>query len=214
MNDRNIKFYENIPIDQLKILSLKGGFSSYIDLETISTYIQPQHTVLEIGAAYGRCLDYFIHHQHKGKIFALEKSYPFIEFLKKQYVHHTNIEVIHADILQSPLPVGIDTALWMWSGIVDFSKEEQMMACKRISQVLNYGGQLFIDIPRIGFQTIAKHNDEQHLHLKTQYGDIIAFIPSVQDIKTIQKDSHFSILHIINYETSTQKQRTIYRLVK
>jgi tRNA A58 N-methylase Trm61 len=212
MNAHNINFYDNIPIDKLKELSFKGGFSKYKDLEIISPFIKPEHTILEIGAGYGRCLDFFLHNHHTGKIYALEKSKPFVEYLMKNYSNQ--VEVIEGDVMNISFLNKIDIALWMWSGIVDFSKDEQMICCKRIHTWLNPRGQLFIDVPRIGYQTIAEHVDEQNLHLKTEYGDIVAYIPSVQDMTIVKQQAGYTSLDVIEYDTSTDKKRTIYVLKK
>jgi hypothetical protein len=58
LNEKNFAFYNTIGVDPLVELSIRGGFNTYKDLELIDPYIQPLDTVLELGAAYGRCLDY------------------------------------------------------------------------------------------------------------------------------------------------------------
>ncbi len=212
MNDKNLLFYNNIGLDPFMELSVKGGFSSYIDLELISSYISPTASVLELGAGYGRCLTYFVEKGHQGKLTGIEYSKPLIDHLTEKF--KDKAEIINADIKNLELKEKYDVALWMWSGIIDFSSAEQIESCKRIYNLLHTNGRLFVDVPRLGVQTIANHLDNQHLVLTTAYGEIHAFIPDDSNMENIKKEVGFSRLVKIEYATSTDKKRTVYMLEK
>jgi SAM-dependent methyltransferase len=212
MNDKNLNFYKNIGLEPFIELSEKGGFSAYTDLELISTYISNKASILELGAGYGRCLNYFINKGHKGKLTAVEFIPPLVDYLNENF--KGKAEIINADIKKLDLPEKYDVALWMWSGIIDFSKEEQLDCCKRIYNLLHEGGIFFIDVPRMGVQTIASHIDQQHLVLTTAYGEINAFIPNDQDMENIKATVGFKRLVKIEYSTATDKKRTVYMLEK
>src|SRR6187402_1062240 len=212
MNDKNILFYDKIGLDPFKELSDRGGFSSYTDMELIAPYIPNGSSVLELGAGFGRCLSYFVEKGYQGKLTGVEYSKPLVEHLKEKFAGKA--EIIHADIKKLDLKDKYDTALWMWSGIVDFSPEEQLESCKRIYNNLHEGGRLFIDVPRMGVQTIANHLDRQHLVFTTEYGEIHAYIPDDKDIESIKKEVGFNRFVKIEYSTSTDKKRTVYMLEK
>jgi SAM-dependent methyltransferase len=212
MNDKNLLFYNNIGLDPFKELSEKGGFSSYKDMELISSYIPNDASVIELGAGFGRCLNYFIGKGHKGKLTGVEYSQPLVQHLKENF--EGKAEIINADIKKLELKEKYDVALWMWSGIIDFSPEEQLESCKGIYNLLHNGGRLFIDVPRMGVQTIANHIDRQHLVLITEYGEIHAYIPDDADMEEIKEKVGFSRLVKIEYATSTDKKRTVYMMEK
>ena len=212
MNDKNIIFYNNIGLDPFKELAEKGGFSTFKDLELISSFIPKNATILELGAGYGRCLDYFIQNHHAGKLIAVERSAHLYEYLTKKY--NSTIELLNKDIKELVLQEKVDIALWMWSGIIDFAPAEQIESCRKIFNLLNKGGKLFIDVPMIGVQTIALHKDKQNLVLTTPYGEIEAYIPDEQDMENIRLKTGYERIEIINYSTATDKKRTIYILEK
>ena len=212
MNDKNLLFYKNIGLSPFMELSDKGGFSSYKDMELIAPYISDNASILELGAGFGRCLEYFVKKGHKGKLTAVEFVLPLVEHLKEKFAGKT--EIINADIKKLDLPAKYDVALWMWSGIIDFSKEEQLESCKRIYTLLHEKGRLFIDVPRMGVQTIASHIDNQNLLLSTDYGEIHAYIPNDKDMENVRSIVGYSRLVKIEYSTSTDKKRTVYMLEK
>ncbi len=212
MNDKNLLFYNTIGLDPFMELSVKGGFSSYKDLELIAPYISKDASVLELGAGFGRCLSYFVERGHEGKLTGIEYSVPLVNHLKEKF--DGKAEIINADIKKLTLNEKYDVALWMWSGIIDFSLEEQVAGCKKIYDLLNEKGRLFIDVPRLGVQTIASHLDHQHLVLTTEYGVIHAFIPDDKDLENIRKEAGFRKLEKIDYSTATDKKRTVYILEK
>lgn len=212
MNDNNIQFYNNLGVDPFKKLSEVGGFNTYKDLEIVFPYIEQAKSIVELGAGYGRCLDFFIKKKFKGKLIAVEKATPYLEYLQKNYADQ--VEIINEDIKKLNLEENVDVILWMFSGIIDFSRDEQIEVFKRLYNLLNSGGKLVIDIPRIGFKTYADHEDEQNLKFDSQYGLLNCYIPSMEDIIDYQNLAGFSNILRLGYSTTTNKERTIYILTK
>jgi SAM-dependent methyltransferase len=212
MNEKNFEFYKNLGVDPFKKLAVLGGFNSYTDLELCFPYFQHAQSILELGAGYGRCLDFFIEKKFKGKLLAVEQSDPLVKYLKEHY--EPRVEIIQEDIKTLKLKERVDVALWMWSGIIDFSKEEQLKTTLHIISLLNPGGVLVVDTPRIGFQTYATHTDQQTLHLDSSYGTLDCYIPNEKEMEEIKVKSGMSKLDVIHYKTATEKERTIYVLIK
>ncbi|MFN3403696.1 MAG: class I SAM-dependent methyltransferase [Cytophagaceae bacterium] len=213
MNDRNINYYNNLGVNTLQQLAVVGGFNTCIDLDTVSKYINTNSSILELGAGYGRCIDYFIARSHKGKLIGVERSPVLFQYLIQKF-DGTPVQLIEGDIKNLSLPVKVDVALWMWSGIIDFSKEEQEESFNKIYKLLNAEGKLIIDVPRIGFKTYAHHIDDQHLHVENEYGTLDCFIPNVKDIKEMAKSAGFRKVEVMDYDTSTGKARTVYLVFK
>ena len=212
INEKNFNFYNQIGLDTFQSLAQTGGFNTFVDLEIAYRYIQSNENIIEIGAGYGRCLDFLIDKKHEGEICAIEQSAVLCEKLRKKYSN--TIEIIEGDIYAFNSKHTIDTALWMWSGIIDFSVEEQAAVIKHIHGILSPKGKVFIDIPRIGTQTIADHLDQQRIKLTTDFGEIECYIPLSSEMKMYAEKAGFTRVDEINYETATDKKRTMYILMK
>jgi SAM-dependent methyltransferase len=212
MNNNNFNFYNNLGVDPFKKLAAIGGFSSYKDLELCYPYIKDAKSILELGAGYGRCLDFFIEKNYKGKLIAVEQSAPLIEYLKAHY--SAKADILQEDIKDLKLDQKVDVALWMWSGVIDFAKEEQLTTIQKIASYLSPKGKLIIDIPKLGYKTYANHQDEQTLRLDSTYGTLECYIPNEKEMKEICEKSGFKELKTMHYSTSTEKERTLYILSK
>lgn len=211
MNASNHLFYNNLGIDPFKLLAEVGGFSTYKDLELAYPFITNAETILELGAGYGRCIEFFIHRKFKGKLIAVEQSPYLIAHLRERF---PKIEILQADITSLELKQKVDAALWMWSGFIDFSKDEQQRSINRISSHLTEKGVLVIDLPRLGYQTIAQHKDTQHLHFESPFGNLDCYLPSLEDIQSYANKANFQEVIPRDYLTATDKERTLFILQK
>jgi SAM-dependent methyltransferase len=212
MNENNFDFYRNLGVDPFKKLAVIGGFNTFIDLELSYPFIKQAESILELGAGYGRCLDFFIAKGYEGKLIAVEQSSPLVQHLKEHY--SPRVEILQEDIKTLQLKEKVDAALWMWSGIIDFSKEEQLKTTGHIVSLLNPGGKIIIDTPRIGFQTYATHSDEHRIHLDSSYGTLDCYIPDEKEMGELKNKLNMKSLEVIHYLTATDKERTIYVLTK
>ncbi|WMJ72724.1 class I SAM-dependent methyltransferase [Cytophagaceae bacterium ABcell3] len=217
MNDANLTFYENLGIDPFKELAIKGGFNSFVDLELAYPYLKESNSILEIGAGYGRCIDFFLEKKFQGTLIGIEQSTPMVAHLEKKYkeeIKKDKVKIYKVDAKNLNLSQKVDAAIWMWSGIIDFSPEEQKKTISLISDHLTEKGALFIDIPRIGFRTYAEHKDLQNLHLDTPFGSLNCYIPDLKDIQKYSSVAGFNKITSLDYKTTTDKERTLYILHK
>lgn len=218
INDNNLEFYKNVGVEPLRDLATQGGFITYKDLRIVYPFISHSKCILEIGAGFGRCIDFLLENDFKGKIIGIETSPDFVKYLEKKYQSYSNVELIDGDLKETVLPSGIDAALWMWSGFVDFSKEQQDECVAKISKSLNPNGKLIIDIPKLGFVSnnfkLIENKDNKNLNITTPYGGLRVYIPEENELEEMRKAHGFGRLEVISYKTSTDKERTIYILTK
>jgi SAM-dependent methyltransferase len=229
MNDVNKEFYDNITVDILKELAIIGGFDSCPDLKIIYPSISGSKSIIELGAGYGRSIDYLLCENHfSGKITAVERSETFVEYIKTTYSDFSDrLTVLKTDIkkLSTIEDInGFDAALWLWSGMVDFSLEEQKRTVKGIYSVLNKGGMLFIDNPSYEFMhkrsiedftnKIGTLIDEHIITFDTDFGLLKGYLPNENQVISMAISAGFINSFSIGYQTKTAKERTLYIMTK
>ena len=121
MNDKNRDHYNKADLVFQRNLARQGGFDTNVDLKFIYPYIKNAKTILEVGAGFGRCIDFLLKKDFKGKIIAVERSFPFVSHIKATYGNMPNIEISDEDIKTFTPNTKVDTALWMWSIFIEFS---------------------------------------------------------------------------------------------
>ncbi|MDB5257105.1 MAG: hypothetical protein JWM14_1800 [Chitinophagaceae bacterium] len=211
-NDSNKKFYNTVPLDVFQSLTRQGGFDECIDLELIEKHIAASATIMEVGAGYGRCVDFLLTKKQDAKILAVEQSPQFSKVLSEKYKNQSRVQVIHEDIKTLVVSDTLDIVLWLFSGLLDFSKEEQPIVMKRLRSFLKNEGKLFIDIPQLAELTVAKYTSAQDIVMETPYGNISTFLPAFKDIEVYALQAGFSKVSVIHYLTTTQKKRSIFML--
>lgn len=170
--------------------------------------------ILELGAGYGRCVEFLLQKGFTGQIIAVEQSPVLMTHMKVKFSKMNNVTLLQHDIKELQLKEKADAALWMWSGMIDFSKEQQFFCLQKIFGMLNEKGKVIVDIPRIGFKTIARHHDEKNLTFETMFGTLNCYIPDENDMEEVKKDIGFTDFQVLHYKTATEKERTIYMLTK
>ncbi len=212
VNKGNFDFYRNIGVENLSDLAQKGGFSEYSDLLQAYPFIKNAGRVLELGAGYGRCVQFLLEEGFGGEIVAIEQSAPFVSHMRKEFEGKATI--LEGDFMEADLQGPFDAMLWMWSGILDFAPDEQRRALARLCDQLSPGGVITIDTPRIGVLTWGTHSDPQRLSVDSPYGPLECYIPSPDELAAIGKSVGLELVETIDYETATQKTRTLIVLKK
>lgn len=209
-NHDNRDFYEGILKTEFKHFAAMGGLDDCCDVRLIDKHLKPTDAVLEVGAGYGRVLDYLIKKKFKN-LSALEVTHKYYNLLKRRY--GGRVKLFNTDLLSLKLDIKFDKILWLWSGISDFSKREQPQALKILAQHLKPNGMLFVDTftPHPPSLNCATYNDE--LRLKNISGDIAyLYCPPTQDIQKYYAKTQISNLETLKYQTTTNQNRVIYIL--
>ncbi len=211
-NDSNKIFYNTVPLDVFQSLTQQGGFDQCIDLQLIEKHLPVTSTIMEVGAGYGRCVDFLLSKKHEAKILAIEQSPQLSKVLLEKYKNQPKVEVINDDIKTLVVSDKVDVVLWLFSGMLDFAKEEQPVVLKRLRSFLKNDGKLFLDIPQLAELTVAKYTGKQDIVMETPYGNITTFLPAFADIEAYASQAGFSRVSVIDYDTATKKKRSIFML--
>jgi len=209
-NYNNIPFYEEAAYGLLENLAIQGGLNKCCDLELIKPYIINTSSILEVGAGYGRVIEYLLANNFKGKLSAIERGMTFCEIIKNKF--HNNINLFQADLLTFQTKEKFQTILWLWSGIADFSKKEQLATLYKLFSFLCENGLLIIDnIPHS--VTPLKANSTKKQHINVRLGKENSYLYNVSSEEIIEYAKKIkAYVKIINYKTNTGRNRIIYLL--
>ncbi|MDB5273197.1 MAG: hypothetical protein JWO58_1564 [Chitinophagaceae bacterium] len=211
-NDSNKIFYNTVPLEVFQSLTKQGGFDRYVDLKLIEQHLPTSVSVMEVGAGYGRCIDFLLEKKHEASIIGVEQSPQLCEVLINKYKDNPIVQVLHQDIKSMNYPDQVDVVLWLFSGLLDFAKEEQVIVLKKLRSFLKASGKLFVDIPQLTELTVAKYTGAQDVFMETQYGNITTFLPTETDMANYAHHAGFRKVSVIHYETETEKKRSMYQL--
>ncbi len=210
-NDDISDYYGNIPIEEFRELAITGGFEDGADIELIYQHIAKLDSILDIGSAYGRVIKKLIAKKYGGKIYSIERSKNFYNYL----IHHysTRASIFHGSLQNVEFNKKVSAILWMWSGINDFPKEEQLAILQRLSSWLQPGGTIILETLLHTVEPInASFNDENSFTIFSKYGTIYSHKTSAAEVDDYSKKLGFPYTKHIHYKTATQRQRVIHIL--
>ncbi len=211
INNDIVSYYENIPIEVFRDLAIQGGFEDGCDIDLVYPYIANTNSIVDIGSAYGRVIRNLLKKGYNGKIIAIERSQNFYNYLKNNY--SGKIEIINTGIENIKFKNKVDAILWMWSGINDFSKNEQLPILHLVSSWLKPDGILILETL---LHTLKPKNasidSEKHFIILSEYGTIYSYKTSSDEIESYGEKLGFNYIKHIDYETSTQRQRILHIL--
>lgn len=207
-NDNQVNFYNKAPIKHiLQSNASKGGLKNCCDVASFYSQIKETKSLLDVGAAYGRVLNYLLKHEYPGTIDAIEKSALLYEELKS---FSQNINIHHTDIL-SFKGHSYDVILSMWSGISDFSKEEQPRFIEQLASLLNPNGTLYLDTFICDQKPLNANVSHQQSYVITEDSCTAkGYIPSAKEIKAYCQQANLTKEHQYTYITDIGRERVIY----
>ena len=211
MNDKNIDFYKKIDIDKFKEFARLIGLDTKIDIDLIYPHIKSAKILAEFGAGYGRVIEALLEKKFEGKVLVYERVHELATYLKTKLKKHGSpqtIELIEEDFKTAKLKK-IDAVLWLWSGFLELSPQEQQENVSRIYNALNEKGILVIEIP-IEVKHIGTATDRKMIKVETDWGTMEAYMPSYEELVSYGTKAGFSQIERLNYNTNTNLKRTIY----
>lgn len=202
-------YYENMPIEVLQDYAFRGGLADGRDVELAYPYIVNTNSVIDLGSAYGRVINHLIKKKYRGEIYAIERSKKFYEYLRKIYPER--VRIICVDIKKfSPLEK-VDAILWMWSGIGDFSKNEQLSILHHINSWLKPDGIIILETLMHTLEPKnATSNKGKSFIICSDHGTFYGYKPSVDEIQLYGEQLGFKYIKHIDYETATKRHRILH----
>lgn len=134
-------------LHHLPALAYMCGINDYRDLKPWANLIKNSESILEIGAGYGRVLDYILSIRRKGKLSAIEINSHLADLLKVKYKN--KVKVTNGNLLDKKnyQTKSHDLVLWMWGSILHINSSLLCKAFLNIYSALIPNGILIIDIP-------------------------------------------------------------------
>jgi SAM-dependent methyltransferase len=212
-NKDNAAFYENISKEANRENSILGGLEEGCDLTLAHNYLVNANSILEIGAGYGRVLYCLKQRKYKATITAVERSQKLCKILKERFFN--TIEIIECDIKNFTTNKQYDAILWLFSGISDFTQEEQLYVLKKIALLLTRKGVIILDTFSPDLKPAnALHAKAQSYLIHLENNKLHGYIPSREEIIEYAQKLNITLLECIPYETDTQSKRYLYILGK
>lgn len=209
LNIDNAELYEKMPLDFFKNFAIQGGLDSCNDVAAIKGYINNAGSILEIGAGYGRVINFILQQNYSGKITAIERNNKLYKHLEQGYSN--KVTLVNADIQQMKLTNKYDLMLWMWTGICEFSKPEQQAVIKLLADYLAPKGFLIIDIVPIEFKTQNTVDSDQHNRvIPTPFGNDYGYFPDHSEMMEYIDNANLALHEQRIYHTSTNKEDHLY----
>ncbi len=208
-------YYENVPIKDFQDFITKGGLDNGCDIELIYPFIKSRKTLLEVGAGYGRVIEHLIEKGDPFEIYGIERSKHFFEYTQNKFKDNTQVHLILKDIQQYEDDTKFDAILWMWAGISDFPKTEQLQVLEKLSTHMNDHGIFIIEtIKHTLVPKNATASDAQSYMIETHYGNLYGYLPSPTEIKNYAQALGLTYAQELNYQTTTGRDRVIHILRK
>lgn len=143
---RNQDFYDKAGPDGLRSFGNVISIDDCVDLVRIHSQLSAANHILEIGAGYGRVINYVQSTYPEKKISAVETAPSMQEYLAKNY---PDITLHRQSITKLDIPEIPNLVLWMWSGLGDLPQDQQYHALKKIHHGTAEEAVLVIDLPNI-----------------------------------------------------------------
>ncbi len=206
-NRTNANYYERANLSQFVE---DAGLASCPELSVVQSYLWEAKKLLEVGANYGRVLDYLLAQGFKGEIDAIERSEHCCNILKQKY--HDVVTIFHADLMGFFPQEKYDAVLWLWSGISDFSREEQLLVIKHLAGLLNSQGTLIIETTchERPMANNGSAENQQEYNIFDEEVVICGYRPSPEEVIQMGGEADLKLVKFTEYYTTTQVPRRLF----
>lgn len=207
MNDQNAAFYRRIDLIRFQEFARLIGLDKGADIDCFYERIKNAKILLELGAGYGRVINGLLKKGFQGKIIALERSPELLAYLK---MHIPNIVLLkEQDLKKFQINEKPEVVLWMWSGILEYSPLEQIETMQHIASQMQENGILIVEIPK-QVRYVGQQMGNQIIEVNMEWGNLQAYLPTEKEMSNFCSLAGFSDLEILNYQTATHLERTLF----
>ncbi|KXX71999.1 bifunctional 2-polyprenyl-6-hydroxyphenol methylase/3-demethylubiquinol 3-O-methyltransferase UbiG [Flammeovirga sp. SJP92] len=212
--DNNASFYSNMPLDIFMGFAEKIGLAEGEDIDQIYEEIKDSSLLIEFGSGYGRVIEALQTKKFQGKVVGVERVHELAELLKQKAGN--NVTIVEDDLCYLDWhKEKADTILWMWSGILELTPEDQENVIKKAYNMLVDGGRLIIECPfNDSISKVGMLSNDKKIVVKEAWGVLDATLVETKDIENYSSNAGFSSHSLRKYVTTTNLTRAIYTLIK
>lgn len=213
MKDGNYGFYKGMKLEDFMRFAELTGFDTGIDIDVIYPYIKNAENIVELGAGYGRAIDFLLKKGYTGNITAVERIETLIPHLRNRF--GDRVKYLCQDITELSLPQPVEAIVWLWSGILELTVPNQEKSIKHLYSCLQAGGLLALESPYKQVKIVGTQKEnERHIQLRTDWGELNAYLPTDQELRGYAKEIGFSEVDTVAYISRTGLERVFYLMRK
>lgn len=208
--ESNLEFYRKMELSKFRYFAEIIGMDSCQDLKTLDSYLQKAQNILELGAGYGRALEWLTAHS-QANIQAVERADSLVTHL--QHSFGDRVAISQSDIRDFVPPQQFDVILWLWSGILELTEGDQKGCIEHYYRYVAPGGFMVIETPYKSIHKVGTLEDPKHIKVETDWGVLHAYFIDQQEITQYALEAGFSDVQTIVYQTGKGISRVIYLLL-
>lgn len=209
-NADNKAFYDNLSVEELKGFVASAGLSNNIDLQLIYPFIADSNKILELCAGYGRVVEFCITNNFPGQLVAIERSHNYCNYMQQTF-NNKQLRIINTDICGLNINESFDAILWLWSGIAEFAKNEQLPLISNLINLLATDGILAIEcIEQITTNSNATCFEGQSYLITKNNANVRGYVPTANEILNYAKLLDLKLIKRIQYQSATHRNHAIY----
>jgi len=152
-------FYDSISLDDFLKAAERAGLKNKPDMEKIAPYLKNAKRVLDLGAGYGRCLEFLVDN-FNGEIYAVEFSHKLAEFLKERF--SPRVKVYEQDMRNLNIEGSFDIVLSNWGAVNNLNFEEQLQLLCNLRLITTKSGIIFFETRRGLLRNYSKDKNKQN----------------------------------------------------
>ncbi len=214
MKDGNFAFYKGMKLESFMEFARLTGFTAGVDIDVIYPYIKDAKKLVELGAGYGRAIDFLLKKGFEGEIVAVERIDSLIGHLENRFGTKVS-RYICEDITELRLEESANAIVWLWSGILELTVPNQSKSIKQLYECLAPGGLLALESPHKQVKIVGKQQDnDRHIQLRTDWGELNAYLPTREELYDYAKEAGFEKVETVYYQSDTGLERVFYLMRK
>lgn len=217
----NIQFYQAVDAD-LYTLANNAGIDGEVlngsmppDIALTLPFTDKEGHYLDMGSGYGRVLKWLLkEHIAPNNITSVELAPNYIKQLKKVY-HQEGITIIQGNLHDYKPSQVFDNLLWMWCGVCDFPKNEQLNILRHwLNYLSKPNGVFIIESPEASeplnsnvTHAMGSEVSIQHQGIPPWHG----YMPTDDDMRSYAEQLNVDIRRV-RFTTVTGRNRNLYIL--